>query len=474
MTELNRRIRTLAPVLNTQSYVHTFAPGLDTMLKNLDGSSYVFAMPKAGAQPGPRTLRLPEAAGLGLQRGGAVREPDPSGEGRWLHRLLRAGEHLPRLQGHAMSAPVEVGLVGAGPWARDFHAPMFAAGPRPGWRVSGAGGPRPRRRWPSASACPPSPPTSGCWSAARPWSSPSRPTSRRSWPSSGGRGRALLLEKPIALTVRDAKALADAVDATGVATQLVLTNRYRPVVREFLEAGPRLPGHRRPRLQLTGEFLDDTFADSPWRSRAGVLYNTGPHGLDLLDAALGRITEIRPAGNQAGFLALTCLHENEVISQLTISGRVPPRRRTRYELYGPEGTLVLDSELLPEDSTETRATLRSEFATAVRTGRSHEIDVHLGPAPATAPGAGRAALRGHRDRRGFAIPQAQRGLFQAAASSARPAAARWRPWPATPARAPGARTGPGPAGRGRPAGRCRTTGRTSRWDGAATPARGRR
>ena len=61
VTELNRRIRTLAPVLNTQSYVHTFAPGLDTMLKNLDGSSYVFAMPKAGAQPGPRTLRLPEA-----------------------------------------------------------------------------------------------------------------------------------------------------------------------------------------------------------------------------------------------------------------------------------------------------------------------------------------------------------------------------------------------------------------------------
>ncbi|MFG1961887.1 hypothetical protein [Nonomuraea sp. NPDC049028] len=61
VTELNRRIRTLAPVLNTQSYVHTFAPGLDTMLKDLDGSSYVFAMPKAGVQPGRQTLKLPKA-----------------------------------------------------------------------------------------------------------------------------------------------------------------------------------------------------------------------------------------------------------------------------------------------------------------------------------------------------------------------------------------------------------------------------
>ncbi|MFD1544500.1 Gfo/Idh/MocA family protein [Nonomuraea guangzhouensis] len=278
-----------------------------------------------------------------------------------------------------MSAPVEVGLVGAGPWARDFHAPLFAAGPET--RLAGVWS----RRAPAAEAL------------AERFGVPAFTSYERLLERSEAvvfavppdvqavmavqaawQGRALLLEKPIALTVRDAQALADAVDATGVATQLVLTNRYRPVVREFLKQARDFPAIGGRACQTTGEFLDDTFADSPWRSRAGVLYNTGPHGLDLLDAALGRITEIRPAGNAAGFLALTCLHENEVISQLTISGRVPPRRRTRYELYGPEGTLVLDSELLPEDSIETRATLRCEFATAVRTGRSHEIDVHRG------------------------------------------------------------------------------------------------
>ncbi|SEG73527.1 hypothetical protein SAMN05444920_10489 [Nonomuraea solani] len=60
VTELNGRIRSLAPVLNTQSYVHSFNPELDTMLKGHDGSYYVFAMVGEATAPGPQTLRLPE------------------------------------------------------------------------------------------------------------------------------------------------------------------------------------------------------------------------------------------------------------------------------------------------------------------------------------------------------------------------------------------------------------------------------
>ncbi|MEV4373662.1 hypothetical protein AB0J71_41835 [Nonomuraea sp. NPDC049637] len=59
VTELNRRITGLAPVLNTQSYAHSFSPRLDTMLKEKDGSFYVFAMTKEDAAPGEYALRLP-------------------------------------------------------------------------------------------------------------------------------------------------------------------------------------------------------------------------------------------------------------------------------------------------------------------------------------------------------------------------------------------------------------------------------
>lgn len=59
VAEINRRIRKLAPVLNTQSYAHRFGPGLDTMLKYHRGSYYVFAMPGGKTAPGRRTFTLP-------------------------------------------------------------------------------------------------------------------------------------------------------------------------------------------------------------------------------------------------------------------------------------------------------------------------------------------------------------------------------------------------------------------------------
>ncbi|MER6172268.1 hypothetical protein [Streptosporangium sp. NPDC001681] len=59
VAEINRRIRKLAPVLNTQSYAHRFGTGLDTMLKYHRGSYYVFAMPGGKTAPGRRTFTLP-------------------------------------------------------------------------------------------------------------------------------------------------------------------------------------------------------------------------------------------------------------------------------------------------------------------------------------------------------------------------------------------------------------------------------
>lgn len=62
VTEINRRIAELAPVLNTQSYRYSFNPALDTMLKEHDGSYYLFAMLGRGRATGEYTFTLP--AGL--------------------------------------------------------------------------------------------------------------------------------------------------------------------------------------------------------------------------------------------------------------------------------------------------------------------------------------------------------------------------------------------------------------------------
>jgi hypothetical protein len=59
----NAKITSLAPVINTQSYVWNFGPGIDSMLKAHDGSMYVFAEITLTSDPGPRTFTLPPGIG---------------------------------------------------------------------------------------------------------------------------------------------------------------------------------------------------------------------------------------------------------------------------------------------------------------------------------------------------------------------------------------------------------------------------
>ncbi|HYG84095.1 MAG TPA: DUF4082 domain-containing protein [Verrucomicrobiae bacterium] len=60
--QVNAQITELAPVLNSQSFSYSFNPKLDTMLKEKNGSYYIFAMPagvKGGSATSQQSLRLP-------------------------------------------------------------------------------------------------------------------------------------------------------------------------------------------------------------------------------------------------------------------------------------------------------------------------------------------------------------------------------------------------------------------------------
>ena len=63
LKEVDQRIETVAPIINTQSYRYSFGSDLDTMLKAYQGSAYIFAMISgaASSHPGPRTFMLPPA-----------------------------------------------------------------------------------------------------------------------------------------------------------------------------------------------------------------------------------------------------------------------------------------------------------------------------------------------------------------------------------------------------------------------------
>ncbi|MFF3491831.1 Gfo/Idh/MocA family protein [Streptomyces sp. NPDC002795] len=274
-------------------------------------------------------------------------------------------------------APVRVALVGAGPWARTMHARMLAAGPETELTAVWA------RRTDAARATaePYGAAVAGSFDElldhceAVAFAVPPSVQAELA-PRAAKAGKALLLEKPLALDLPSAERLVDAVDEAGVVSQLVLTKRYHPTTRRFIEQARRTEVTGARSCYLHGAFLGGDFATS-WRLEHGALYDLGPHLLDLLDAAVGPIASIRATGDSRRWLELTCEHENGAVSQASLSGRVSrDRALTRVELFGPGPELVYDTAEI--DHEECWPVLRREFAEAVRAGRSSELDAHRG------------------------------------------------------------------------------------------------
>jgi predicted dehydrogenase len=153
-------------------------------------------------------------------------------------------------------------------------------------------------------------------------------------------GKHLLLDKPVALTVEAAEALAAAVGEAGVVSQMVLTNRYGPHGRAFLaEAeGFEVVGARC--ASLSGALLADSPFSTPWRRRHGALLDVGPHLFDLLEGAVGPIEELSGRGDPLRWVSLTCRHAGGEVSEVSMSLTLP-LVETVFEcnLYGPSGAL---------------------------------------------------------------------------------------------------------------------------------------
>jgi predicted dehydrogenase len=274
-------------------------------------------------------------------------------------------------------AAIEVGLVGAGPWAQLVHGPVLAAGPET--RLVGVWARRPDAASELASrlgvrpfgryddlldACdavafsvPPAVQAELATTAAR-------------------RGKALLLEKPIADDLDGALRLADAAGEAGVVSQVVLTWRYTAAVRAFLEAAARLDVIGGRGEFISGALLGGPFA-TPWRLERGALLDLGPHVIDLLDAALGHVVAVRAHGASLGWVGLLLEHEDGRVSEASLcaTAGIEPQVASAA-VYGPTGGLSVDCAGAVEP--EAFAVVRREFAEAVAGGTGHPLDVQRG------------------------------------------------------------------------------------------------
>lgn len=276
----------------------------------------------------------------------------------------------------AKKTPVRIGVVGSGPWAQRVHGPMFAN--HPGVTLSGIWA----RNHQASDALATVLSTrsfedydeflDSCEAVA--FAVPPNVQVELGIRAAEAH-KSLLLEKPIALDVASAQSLVDAVDQMGVTTQVVLTWRYSSVFRNFLDGAQLL----RP-IGARGEFvlgsgLGGPFA-TPWRLDYGCLFDLGPHMIDALSAALGKIVNIRAHGDSRRWVGLLLEHESGVVSEasLSISSNVDPPRAS-VEIFDEAGVCEVDMSGPP--SPETLANLVNEFIDTAH-GTPHQIDIHHG------------------------------------------------------------------------------------------------
>jgi predicted dehydrogenase len=271
-----------------------------------------------------------------------------------------------------------VGLAGGGPWARNVHAPMLAAGPET--RLAGVWS---RTAESAASlAAEFGVPVFATYDelleeceavaiAVPPDVQPDLAVRAARW------GKPLLLEKPLALDVAGAAQIAEAVADAGVGSVMVLTYRFAPKVREFLTSAAAFSATGGRACFLSGAFLGGPFAGSGWRVEHGALLDVGPHILDLVDAALGPIVAVRAHGDRHGWIGLLADHEGGAVSEVSISctAAITPSR-TEVEIFSRDGSLAVDGRSDSRDVVF--ANLRADFAAAARTGGPHPCDAARG------------------------------------------------------------------------------------------------
>ncbi len=126
---------------------------------------------------------------------------------------------------------------------------------------------------------------------------------------------------------------------------------------------------------LSGAFLPGSPYAHGWRLERGAVLDVGPHQLDLHEAALGPVVEVRAAGDVHGWVSAVLQHESGAASELALCCRVGGESATDLELYGPPGTLRFDGR--GGKPRELFANLRRTLV-AVANGEPHVADVERG------------------------------------------------------------------------------------------------
>jgi len=193
------------------------------------------------------------------------------------------------------------------------------------------------------------------------------------------RGRHLLLEKPIATSLADARRLEDAVAANGVASIVFFTHRFMVSTSEWLERMCQRGG-------WTCAHMDITFSSpgletrSPWRHEHGALWDLGPHVLSVLVPLVGDVTAVMAGRGYRDQVHLIMHHATGRSSTASVTLTAPAAIGTHVSVNGEAGREVLPPPVLetPLLVAAHQAALDALLDLADHPARGHPCDVHFG------------------------------------------------------------------------------------------------
>jgi predicted dehydrogenase len=271
--------------------------------------------------------------------------------------------------------PVRVGVVGAGPWASMVHAPVLKHSPHTELVGVWARRPEAAAEVAAKNDVPAFDDVDALIDACDAVAFAVPPDVQATLAERAARaGKHLLLEKPIAMTVEQGEALCDAIDAAGVRSMVVLSNRYSEAVRSFLHDAQTFGALGGRAIFVSGALLGGMFA-TPWRLEKGAILDLGPHMVDLMDAALGRVVGVKASGDSLGWVSLVLEHESGVTSDVSLCATAGTNRVV-VELYSRSGVLELD--LNGAVGASSFSTMAEELARMVEGGEPHPLDARHG------------------------------------------------------------------------------------------------
>ncbi|GAA1609015.1 Gfo/Idh/MocA family oxidoreductase [Kribbella sancticallisti] len=193
-------------------------------------------------------------------------------------------------------------------------------------------------------------------------------------------GKHLLLDKPVADSLDDARALADEVTNEGIASVVFFTGRFEPRTRAFFDQIAATGGWKGgwSRMLASLDAPGNPFSESPWRrEQRGALWDVGPHALSNLSALLGPIGEIRAVGGEGDLVHLVLTHESGATSTASLALFAPPEG-SNFEtgIWGETGTALLPPSETP--AVESYQLAAKELVEAAESGESHPVDVVFG------------------------------------------------------------------------------------------------